>query len=447
MSHAVAIPNSGSAACCYNAPDMLLSKSLPPSYTPSQPAPLYSDSPISGEQSLQYTPRVGGSWMLPQSHYVKRVGKTTIVLDHQEEDARIPQYRQTGIISGYIQLLDVPRVSEVTLSIEGRLDVSMAEGTNSATIKTLHSSVALWKRPRPNATTESGSMPTICPSQLDFAFALPSEYEDSTGCHPLPPSFQTPDVGHSQASLFARSSYRIHVTIKRTPKLGGSLAMLEKTKHVFRHEFLALIKTIPDEWYQSTTSIDVPSPQGVDGTFQPVTANMLVPNPRVYALSDSIPFHLQLSGRVDSLRALVAPDTLSEDTLSDNRTSAHCPKASSRQRHCIKRLQGEVGTSLRVFLLRQVRLELKGKIRVQNIIIGEAQLDAVPPVLTDGYRPPVVSGSSEEYLSWTGRLQCGKGMDKFLREHPWQACTNVTFGRLPRRGDAQGERLYRVQRW
>ena len=37
---------------------------------------------------------------------------------------------------------------------------------------------------------------------------------------------------------------------------------------------LALIKTLPDEWYQTTTSIDVPSPQGVNGTFQPVTANV-----------------------------------------------------------------------------------------------------------------------------------------------------------------------------
>lgn len=55
--------------------------------------------------------------MLPQSHYIKRVGKTTIVLDHQEQDARIPQYRQTGIVSGYVHLLDVPRVSEVSLSV------------------------------------------------------------------------------------------------------------------------------------------------------------------------------------------------------------------------------------------------------------------------------------------------------------------------------------------
>ena len=191
---------------------------------------------------------------------------------------------------------------------------------------------------------------------------------------------------------------------------------------------LALIKTLPDEWYQTTTSIDVPSPQGVNSTFQPVTANMLVPNPRVYALSDSVPFHLQLSGRVDSLRALVAPDTFSEQTSSGEEPSSRCSttSANSRQRHCIKRLQGEVGTSIRVFLLRQVRLELKGKIRVQNLIIGEAQLDAVPPVMTD--RPGVLSGSSEEYLSWTGRLQCGEGLDRTRFEHPWHVGSTITSG-------------------
>ncbi|EAU88939.1 hypothetical protein CC1G_10585 [Coprinopsis cinerea okayama7 len=413
------------------------SKSLPP-YTPSQPAPLYSDLPNTGEQSLQYTPRVGQSWFLPDGVYTKRQGKTTILLYNQEDNAQTPEYRQSGIVSGCITLHDADRILEVSVLIEGRLDLSVAESTNNTTIKTVHSTTTLWKKQPPRANRDHNGpesdmvMPSKCPNQLAFAMPLPKNYQDSTGTHPLPPTFQTLDFG--QSGIFARSSYRLRITVKRTPKLGSGFSLLEKTKHIFIpfdywprtrsqqpisscNGSLALIKMLPDQWYQSTSTIDVPSPRGKNAEFQPVTANIFVPDPRVYALSDSIPFHLQLSGRVDSLRALVAPDTLKDTLTSPNDTHTSSSRPTSfKPSTCIKKLQGEMSTSLRVFLLRQIRLEVKGKIRVQNVIIGEAQLEAVPPVMTDSYRLPV--DCREEYISWTGTLKVGEGLEKLMREYP-----------------------------
>lgn len=391
--------------------------SIPP-YTPSQPAPGYSDLPYTGEQSLQYTPRVGSSWFLPDGTFIRRDGHATLVLYNQEDNTQLPEYRQSAIISGCVELKDMNRILKVTLHIEGRIDTSITEGGRNQTVKTIQSTTTLWAKKSPGH-------PSRCPSQLAFAYAMPAEYEDATGLkHPLPPSFQTIDMDCS--GVFARTSYRLRISVTRKPKIG----LFDNTKHIFvpfaykprsrsRQPItccagsVELIKALPDEWYQTTTGIEVPSPKG-SATFQPVHANLLIPNPRVFAMGDSVPFHLQLAGRVDSLKALVTPDT------------HDAARPSSRSSTWIKKLQGDVSSSLRVFLLRQVRVEIGGTVRVQNIVVGEAELDAVPPDMTDSYRPPV--DSREEYISWKGQLKLGDGMDAVLRDQPWQGTKTDVAG-------------------
>lgn len=70
-----------------------------PHYSPSRAAPAYSFEPICGERTLQLTPRTRP---LPESTYIKRSGKTTVVLHNQEENAKIPTYGRGGTIAGSV---------------------------------------------------------------------------------------------------------------------------------------------------------------------------------------------------------------------------------------------------------------------------------------------------------------------------------------------------------
>lgn len=344
-----------------------------------------------------------------------------MVLCHQEDGAKLPRYRQNAVISGYIELANANRVLDVSILVEGRVDLAMARGTKTQSVQTINSTTTLWKH-------KSTEHPATCPQIVPFAYALPAKYEDATGKHLLPPTFQLPH--DEMADVFARSAYRLRVAVTRKPKIGP----WPSTKYIFipfeyRPQYslqgwqstssdgscagsLCAIKSLPEEWYQSTTSIEVPSFPGqatgnkAEPSLDPVHLNLLIPEPRTFALSASIPFHLQLSGRVDSLRALIpAPSSVNGSRPS---TSSYAPTSCFDLNSPSLQPPAPV---LRVFLLRQVRVEIRGAVRAQNIVLGEAQLEPVPPchMPPDMYRPPQRCG--QEYVGWTGRLKVGEAAD------------------------------------
>lgn len=59
---------------------------------------------------------------------------------------------------------------------------------------------------------------------------------------------------------------------------------------------------------------------------------------------------------------------------------------------------------VRVYLIRQVRIELKGKTHVDNRILSEGTLESVPPMMSDFYCYPMED--ELDYLSWSGELKC-----------------------------------------
>jgi hypothetical protein len=64
--------------------------------------------------------------------------------------------------------------------------------------------------------------------------------------------------------------------------------------------------------------------------------------------------------------------------------------------------------TLRVFLLRQVTLEIRGaKKSWRNQILGEANLVTVPPLLATSYYSPCgdIEPQEEDHLDWEGELQ------------------------------------------
>ncbi|KAJ2923693.1 hypothetical protein H1R20_g13403, partial [Candolleomyces eurysporus] len=292
-------PDSELCSCVLSA----LTHTLPP-YTPSPPAPSYSDHPACGERSLHYA--AGGRFRPrnPASTFVKQFAKATVVLRGQEPNVRTPWYGRDEVISGFVTFENACRVSQVDILVEGKLDIMMAEGISKVTTL-VNSSSTLWKRTSPNDS---------CPEQVEFAFSLPESYQSGDATYSLPPSFQEQDLGGAFNSI--RSSYRIRVTVTKTPKNRFSF---EKTEHLFlSFDYLprsrssdptttlpgcvANIKQLPNEWYQVTSIVPVePQPH-----LEPVFSNLFVPAARVYPLTDPIPFHVETSGRRESLRALLS---------------------------------------------------------------------------------------------------------------------------------------------
>lgn len=96
---------------------------VPPSYSPSLPAPKYSCEPSCDEQRLEQTPR-SGRRPTPTGTFVRKSGKATLVLNDQEDNARQPSYGRHGVISGTLILEEYSSVSEVVLKVSRANQIS-----------------------------------------------------------------------------------------------------------------------------------------------------------------------------------------------------------------------------------------------------------------------------------------------------------------------------------
>jgi hypothetical protein len=106
----------------------------------------------------------------------------------------------------------------------------------------------------------------------------------------------------------------------------------------------------------------------------------------VYALTDTISFHVQLYGRTHSLKSFLMLPQSDGCELQ----SPLPPLRSSYQQPAV-----------RVYLLRQVSVDLRGYKALRNTIIAEAQLREIPPTH--------FSRDSQEatHLDWEGEVKCG----------------------------------------
>ncbi|KAF8650114.1 hypothetical protein AX16_005352 [Volvariella volvacea WC 439] len=131
------------------------------------------------------------------------------------------------------------------------------------------------------------------------------------------------------------------------------------------------------------------------GLFSCIPFQLFVPGGRIYGLTDTIPFHVQLTGPVSSLRELVNAQ------LSDlNRISSADTVVSTRPAH--GDLQ-ECQSPIRVFLLRQVCIETRGDKAWRDQILGEGKIWAVPPAVPSYYASSCET--REESLDWEGELK------------------------------------------
>ncbi|KAF9464125.1 hypothetical protein BDZ94DRAFT_1257065 [Collybia nuda] len=337
-----------------------------PVYTPSEPSPRYSCEPACDEQRLQHTPRFNRP--TPTGIYTKSSKKVSVTLFEQEDNAEIPTYGRHGLVSGTVYVEDCARVSRVSLKIEGKLESTISEG-GSKTVRLVNDSYTLW------SGCPKGS--ERCPNYVPFSAVLPSSYLYEGSSRPLPPSYAS--CSPASPSFFLRSQYSIIVQVTRLRY--RKLDFLTKTKQVkipFEYYprtrahrpiaptpcFFSTVKTSPEEWYQAF-SVMKTRPKS---KLEPIHCHIFIPGARVYGLSDTIPFHVQINGPLASLRSLLTD--CSDEEL-----------------------------SIKVCLLRQVSVETRGQKAWRNTILSEGEINEVPPVVS----PPCESGGMT-HLDWEGEL-------------------------------------------
>ncbi|KAF7335817.1 hypothetical protein MVEN_02237700 [Mycena venus] len=349
-----------------------------PLYSPSHPSPSYSQDPAYDETRLDLSPRHGAR-PLPTGLYTKACGSTTIVLFDQESNTQVPSYGKYGSVRGTLILeQDTSQICEVMAKLEGRLEMTTTE-SGAQTTKVLKNTYCLWS---------SSSSSSVCPGTLEIACDFPATFQYQDCDYPLPPSYIARFPGFP--SLFAKCTYSLTITITKDRRL----SILSKTKLIYvpieynpqtipargipqTPCFLSSIKTMPEEWHQSSFVMKSRSNSDLAPHTMPV---------KVFGLSDAIPLHLQLSAPLSSLRELVLPSSPSSPGGSD---------------------RGPV----RVYLTRMVSFEYRGKSTWRVHRIGEGSFRPLPPVVDfdcDCRLGPACDScnSSVVILDWDGEVKC-----------------------------------------
>lgn len=171
--------------------------------------------------------------------------------------------------------------------------------------------------------------------------------------------------------------------------------------------FFSAVKTSPEEWYQAVTPLKTRPNVQLDPIYCHVSSNfhkvnplsgteigffqLFVPGARIYGLKDTIPFHIQLSGNVCALREMFSVKL--DRVLSADSYNTVASKKSPEDKPLLK-----------VSLLRQVSVTMKGLKSFKNSIIGEGSIRPIPPDLT----ACTLGTCREGHVDWEGELRCSE---------------------------------------
>ncbi|KAJ7143026.1 hypothetical protein C8R44DRAFT_846717 [Mycena epipterygia] len=152
--------------------------------------------------------------------------------------------------------------------------------------------------------------------------------------------------------------------------------------------FMGTVKDCPEEWFQRPIII----PANAGSQFVSIVCDFLsqlyLPRRSVFRTTDTIPFHVQMSGPMDSLRDLFIGRDV--DQPKSGKSSPEAPV-------------------IHVFILRQVTVNI-GTIVENNkrIILGEGLSASVPSAIQNSVQQSPHQSSSET-LNWSGELRCQEG--------------------------------------
>ncbi|KAJ7467131.1 hypothetical protein FB451DRAFT_1093163 [Mycena latifolia] len=338
---------------------------IPPNYSPSAPCPVYSATPGSNERILQHTPLPSHS--RSTGTFIQTEHIITVVLDGQKGNTRWPSFGRGASISGSLLLESHETVSAVSIKIQGILEaLILSQGYSRLKLADQHFSLYLKEVSQ-----------TRCPSIIPFSHRFPSTFKENGIHHPLPPSCNITLPGGS----FLKCTYSLTVSVvtplqRFTPflakerSLSIELEYRQRTRpsrpRIPEASLFSTIKICPEEWLQLPVTLTV----GPHSLASDLNCDLFVPSVGVFGMSEMVPFHLQLSGSIRSLRELL-----------------------------LLRSNPERSKAIRVYLLRQIVLAA-AKV---NTILGEGSLRSLPPVIYD--LPNSLSSKSEDTLSWEGEIQ------------------------------------------
>ncbi|THV02995.1 hypothetical protein K435DRAFT_716152 [Dendrothele bispora CBS 962.96] len=346
---------------------------LPP-YSVASPPPSYSSDPACGEQSIQLSPR---SRSRPTGTFTKKSGSVTVILMGQDENASTPTYGRQDIVSGFLSLESREAISEVRVKLVGQMVLIISEG-GSQTTQLFEQDHILW-RYDPSSDADAS-----CPSTIPFMCRFPSGF--STKGHadtPLPPSLNMHYPGTSSMMITTRYTLKIKVVKARHPTMGFwtkvkrmavSLDYLPRTRPPYSispsSNWFSDLKIAPEQWHQTVAVIKSRSEDIVPS----IDCNLFIPSSKVYSLSDSVPFHVNLTGPLRSLREFLPQP-------------------------------GKDSFPIHVHLLRQICVEVNGAKAWRNSIIGDGAVRGIPPPFSN-----ITSESRDGSLDWEGEIKISKNV-------------------------------------
>ncbi|KAJ6625496.1 hypothetical protein B0H10DRAFT_1782999 [Mycena sp. CBHHK59/15] len=360
---------------------------VPPAYAYS-PAPSYASLPLPNEDTVEYTPRAGRSEAVI-GRLTKQWRGVTIIFKNQNESSDAPTYGRNSVISGEIGLDNPENIVSVTLKLEGRVNLSSSDCGSLAT-KILIERHTLWA-----THCSEGNKSGRCPSVVAFAVVFPTNYKDQGRFWRLPPSYEVTCLG--SPLLVVKCMYMLSITITKTTN--RRIPFWKNTSktypiHItFRprtrparpifdiNSLFLTLKVAPAEWHQMLVTI----PTRRQAKVEPISCHFLIPSVQTYCLADSIPFHIQLCGPLESLRHFYGYVPIE---------AAPPPGKKPRRR--------EYAAIVRVFLARQVFVEINGRQSWRNITVGEGQLRPIPPGASSTYSVD----ATEISVDWEGEVRC-----------------------------------------
>ncbi|KAJ7867984.1 hypothetical protein B0H13DRAFT_2064882 [Mycena leptocephala] len=325
---------------------------LPPYYRSCDGAtiPSYTVEPSIGEECLS-------------REFSKGDGRITLTLKEQENPL-VPTYAPNDLVTGTICIQRCESVTEVVLKLFGRLDLATSNGGQARELT--KDSYTVW----------NDNLRFLCPASIPFSFIFPSTFMDGENTWPLPPSIRITPSG--KPFIYVKCTYTISVIVSTALHPRFSFWRSEKTLSVtinFRPtaspprpimldiNLLSAVKTAPEEWCQIACRV------GHQLQLINVHCSLFIPSALIYGLSDSIPFHLQISGPTTLLLGLIRPSAQSE---------------------------------VRVHLMRRISLFVRGERQHHNISIGEGALSVLPPPISYSEE----SNLDEATIDWAGLVQC-----------------------------------------
>lgn len=191
------------------------------------------------------------------------------------------------------------------------------------------------------------------------------------------------------------------------------------------HPFFSTVKVAPGEWHQVSSTMS-----SRDQRVDPIDCHLFIPSVQIYAISDTIPIHLQLRGSLKSLCTFMSPLPsvsssfpklglgLRSSRSSSMTTASSSSFSSPSMLHAPPRLRNPYarsvfGTvprasldasqpSVRVFILRQVTAKVNYQKAWRSTVIGEGTLWPMQQNRTLG----AGMDDSLEALDWEGEVRC-----------------------------------------